>query len=267
MQFTPPQRNSNERITASYYIVESPWWNKNINSVATGLRGVNLRGLCVSWVRSTLLQATAPIYGSAAAIGSVTIGTGADDSCQDMVLGVLDSNIILGQDDVINRWVNVVVYGYTDRIATADALASNDDYLVMQETNEVGAPFNDCNRGFAVGYSRPSMRAPTKLSGRVLITLVTPADTDQILINLDGTSELSGSGGTSIWTIPPGAVHDQLVGADGAIQVRPADTPVIAMRTNKTPTVPVETVTGGTGIPLITEGFVTCFGVGSGTVG
>lgn len=252
-----------EKALANFYLVENAWFDAAANSFRQGLSGPNLAGCCVSWVRDPSLQALIPEgnYGAGASIGAKTLGSGADDSCQDMVLGILETNMVVGKDPLINTWVSVVTYGFTSRIAVGSALAANDDYLVMQETGQIGGAFATRNWGFTVGYKRPAARAPRRLIGRCFITLVTPADGELIEINLDG-SGTTQNGGTTVWSVVPGKANDQATSADAsAFPVPKGDACVVAFRTSKAAAVPPETVAGGSGIPFVCEGFVTCLGM------
>jgi hypothetical protein len=272
MQFTKSQSGSVERVTGSFFVLTSPWHSGVANSEATGLRGVNLRGCYASWFRANnVLNLNLCPRGAGVAIGaapaqSVTvpipnINALASDSCQDMALGIVDTDIIVGVDPIINRWINVIMYGYTDRIACdPTTVFSNSDYFYSQEDGQVAA-FGTTNRGLSIGVGRPTLRAARKLQGICTITLVTPADTDQIIFNLDGSAVSGPTGGNTAWSVPPGTDMAASTDATGTIPVPKGDACILGVRSDRTPVTPPETVTGGTGIPGIMEGFVCCMGI------
>lgn len=267
MQFTKSHSGSTERITASYYVHESPWHDGVSNSVTLGLRGTNLRGLFVSWIRSGTMQAAAPVRGAAVCIGAYT--NGAKDSCQDMALGILDTNIICGQDPIINRWVNVTCYGYMDRIAvdpTTISASGNTDYIYSQQDGQVTGYGSSDNRGICIGVGRPGLRASRRLQGLCQITLVTPADNDTIVFDLGGAPVTGPTGGNTTWLLTPGTDRTTLTDATGTVPVPNGDACIVGMTMFRPgggaqyfP--PPETTTGGTGIPGLVEGFVSCMAI------
>jgi hypothetical protein len=260
MQFQGAQRGSVERILANYYLAQNVWFNAPTNSFRAGLRGPNLRGCIVSAVRTTSFQAAVPVYGTAVTLGGSQTDAQWLDCCQDIPLGVLDTEMVIGIDSMVNTWVTVCAYGWMDQIAVGNTILSNHDYLVMQRDGEV-ATFGSENRGLAIGYGRPGALAPRKLQGILQITLKTPLDTETIFVNMDGTANTAGTGGDSAWAVQPGKNNQAVLDSSGTITVPQGDAPVIAMRTSKSPVTPLESVTGGTGIPAYVEGFVFMLGL------
>lgn len=258
MQFQASQRGNVERVFANYYLMNNVWNSGVAHSYNAGLRGPNLRGCWVSFVRSSASQATVPVYGTAVTLGSNLAGTG-DDSCQDIVAGCLESKMVVGTDALVNTWVTLCVYGWMDQIACDGNISANDDFMVMQETSQVVA-FGATNRGLGIGYSRPAARAPRALEGILLLTLKTPADTETIFINLDGTANTSGTGGDSTWLTPPGKSNLAILDTSGVHDVPKGDAPVIAALTSRAQRTPLEVVSGGTGIPAYVEGWVFTLG-------
>ena len=191
MQFSGPQRGSQEQVVGDFYMAANEWLVDE--GADTANHGLNLKGfvVCLDLKLSDYSSVPGVLPGMACCIPP----TSANPYSYLAPLGVLLSDMILGSRKLTGEWVKVLMYGHCERIVsqTSADIATTDDVLYVNGL---------ASGGIAGCTGLEWINSYTALAGAVSVTMDGNAGT--AVINMNGDTVVSGAS-TSTWLTVPKA--------------------------------------------------------------